>query len=49
MPQRQHVLQKIGDEDGFDFILDVVQGVVLYAKPEFDITDRVLEELNKAN
>lgn len=42
------VIQKIGDEEGYDFILDVVQGVVLYAKPEYDITDKVLEELNKS-
>jgi len=42
------IIQKIGDEEGYDFILDVVQGVVLYAKPEYDITDKVLEELNKS-
>lgn len=42
------VIQKIGEEESYDFILDVVQGVVLYAKDEFDITDQVLEELNKA-
>ena len=41
------VIQKIGDADGYDFILDVVQGVVLFAKPDFDITEKVLEELNK--
>jgi len=41
------VIQKVGQSEGYDFILDVVQGVVLYAKPEYDITDRVLEELNK--
>jgi len=41
------VIQKVGQAEGYDFILDVVQGVVLYAKPEYDITDRVLEELNK--
>ncbi len=41
------VIQKIGQAEGYDYILDVVQGVVLYAKPEYDITDRVLEELNK--
>ncbi len=41
------VIQKIGQEEGYDYILDVVQGVVLFAKPEYDITDRVLEELNK--
>jgi len=42
------IIKKIGEEDGYDYILDVAQGVVLYAKPEYDITDRVLEELNKA-
>lgn len=42
------IIQKIGEQEGYDYILDVVQGVVLYAKPEFDITDKILEELNKA-
>lgn len=42
------IIQKIGTDEGYDFILDVVQGVVLYAKPEYDITNRVLEELNKS-
>jgi outer membrane protein len=42
------IIQKIGDADGYDFILDVVQGVVLFAKPEFDITDKILDELNKS-
>ncbi|RMH98905.1 MAG: OmpH family outer membrane protein [Calditrichaeota bacterium] len=41
------VIQKVGQEEGYDYILDVVQGVVLYAKEEYDITDRILEELNK--
>jgi len=42
------IIQKIGDAEGYDYIMDVVQGVVLYAKPEYDITDQVLEELNKS-
>ncbi|NIW79200.1 MAG: hypothetical protein GWN16_06925 [Calditrichae bacterium] len=42
------VIKKIGDEEEYDYVLDVAQGVVLYAKPEYNITDRVLEELNKA-
>ncbi len=41
------VIQKVAQAEGFDFILDVVQGVVLFAKPEYDITDRILDELNK--
>lgn len=43
------VIKKVSEEDGYDLVLDVVQGVVLYAKPEYDITDRVLEELNKGS
>ncbi|MEJ2635809.1 MAG: OmpH family outer membrane protein [Calditrichia bacterium] len=42
------IIQKIGGQEGYDYILDVVQGVVLFAKPEYDITDQVLEELNKS-
>ncbi len=41
------VIRKIGEEEGYDYILDVVQGVILHAKEEYDLTDRVLEELNK--
>ena len=41
------IIQKIGEEEDYDYILDVVQGVVLYSKPRFDITNRVIEELSK--
>ncbi|RMG67577.1 MAG: OmpH family outer membrane protein [Calditrichaeota bacterium] len=45
----QQVIRRVGEQEGYDLILDVAQGVVLYAKPEYDITDRILEELNKSN
>jgi outer membrane protein len=41
------IIQKIGEAEDYDYILDVVQGVVLFARPRFDITNRVIEELNK--
>lgn len=41
------VIQKIATEEEYDYVFDIVQGVVLYAKPRFDITNRVLEELTK--
>ncbi len=41
------IIQQVGEEEGYDFILDSVQGVVLHAKEDWDITDRILEELNK--
>lgn len=42
------IIRKIGDEEGYDFILDAVGGTVLHAKEEYDITNRVLEELSKS-
>jgi outer membrane protein len=41
------IIQKIGQQEGYDYILDVVQGVVLYSKPQYDITNRIIEELGK--
>lgn len=42
------VIRKVGEQEGYDYILDAVGGVVLFAKPDYDITDKVLEELGKA-
>ena len=41
------IIQRIGEEEEYDYILDVVQGVVLFAKPQYDITNRIIEELSK--
>jgi len=41
------IIKQIGEVEDYDYILDVVQGVVLYGKPAYDITNRVIEELNK--
>jgi outer membrane protein len=41
------VINRIGEEEGYDFVLDSVAGNILYAKEKFDITDKVLEELEK--
>lgn len=47
------ILVQIGEEENFDFIFDTVNGNVVFAKPEYDLTDRVLEKLeiedNKEN
>jgi len=42
-------IKKVSEEDGYDLVFDTVQGVILFAKPEYDITDRVFEELNKGS
>jgi len=41
------VLQRIGEEEGFDLVLDAAAGGIVYASDELDLTDRILEELNQ--
>ena len=41
------LISKIGEQDGYDFIFDASSGSLVYARPKYDITDRVLDELNK--
>lgn len=41
------VIKRIGEEDNYDFIFDIVPGSVVYAKPADDITQRILDELQK--
>ena len=43
------LIAKIGEDDGYDFIFDASSGALVHASPDFDITDRVLEELNKTS
>lgn len=41
------VIQKIGRVEEYDFIFDASSGALLHALPQYDLTDQVLEELNK--
>jgi len=41
------VIQTIGDEEEIDFIFDASQGALLWALPKYEITDRIIAELNK--
>ena len=41
------VIHMFGDREGYDYIIDSVQGSLVYAKPEFDLTDKILAELEK--
>ncbi|MFH1008682.1 MAG: OmpH family outer membrane protein [Candidatus Latescibacterota bacterium] len=41
------ILDRLGKEGDNDFIFDVAIPAVVFAKPEYELTDRVLEELNK--
>lgn len=40
--------KKVAEKDGFDLVLDSAAGIVVYSKPELDVTDRVLQVLEEA-
>ena len=41
-------IQKVGDEQGYDFILDAMTGALLYALDSHNLTEDVMDELSKA-
>lgn len=41
------VLEKLAEEEGFTMIFDIAEGSIVYAKEGLDLTDLVLEELNR--
>lgn len=41
------VIQRIGDDEEIDFIFDASAGSLLWALPKYEITDRIIEELNQ--
>lgn len=47
LKKMQGVIEKIALEDGYDVVFDASSSGILYAKPRLEITDRVLEEMNK--
>lgn len=42
-----NVINKVGTEEEYDVILDASSGALLHALPKYDLTSRILEELNK--
>lgn len=38
-------IQKMGAEEGWDFIFDSLQGNILYAQKKYDLTDKLLDVL----
>ena len=41
-------IQKVGDAQGYDFILDAMTGALLYALDSHNLTEDVMDELSKA-
>ena len=40
--------QQIAEQEGFDLVVDAGPGIVVYSKPELDLTDKVLQNLEEA-
>jgi outer membrane protein len=40
-------IKKVGDSEGYDYILDTAQGVLLYVKDGLELTDKIMAELKK--
>ena len=38
-------IQTVAEENGYDYIFDTVAGNILYAKEEYDLTKKILDEL----
>lgn len=43
------IVSSIGKKDGYDLILEVGKGGVVYGNDEYDLTNRVISELNKVS
>jgi len=40
--------EKVAEQEGFDLVVDAGPGIVVYSKPELDLTDKVLQSLEEA-
>ena len=41
------LIEQIGNDEGYDFIFDASSGALVHALPKYDITDMIIEKLNK--
>ncbi len=47
LKQINAILDEIGKNEGYDFIFDATAGGLVYARDAYDLTDRLIKELNK--
>ena len=43
----QAAIDIVGKEQGYDLILDALSGAIVYALPQYNLTEAVIDELNK--
>lgn len=44
----QEATRKVAEKEGFDLVLDAGPGIVVYSKPELNLTDKVLQLLEES-
>jgi outer membrane protein len=44
----EEATKKVAEQEGFDLVVDAGPGIVVYSKPELDLTDKVLQSLEEA-
>lgn len=44
----EEAARSVAEKEGFDLVLDSAAGIVVYSKPELDLTDKVLQSLEQA-
>ena len=47
-PVQNPAIDNIAKERGFDYVLDAMTGSILYALPQYDLTEDVLKELKRS-
>lgn len=44
----RQIVKKIGDDEGYTIIFEQVEGIILYASSEYDLTERVIKTFDNA-
>ena len=44
----KNVIEKVAIENNYSIVLDAASGAIRYAKPNLDVTDQIIEEMDKA-
>jgi len=47
LKELRDVVEKIGKDEGYSLIIENVEGIILYAKKDLDITDKVIKNFNE--
>ncbi|MBN1971869.1 MAG: OmpH family outer membrane protein [Candidatus Delongbacteria bacterium] len=40
-------IKVVSEKEGMDYVFDATNGTLVYSKPDYDLTDKILMELNK--